>query len=253
MLHELQTRFLRSIYDTNDADTALPFIKEVDNRTLAEQLAVYRGSIFGGLKKALAETYPVTRQLVGDDFFERMLGDYISTYPCRVQDLNDYGVELPGFIAGLPQARSVPYLPDVAQLERLYNIALNAKPQPNNLKNLSTLTTAQQIQLKFHLTEGSGFLTSKYPVDIIWDVHSNSKDVEVSLDGDSVFLIILKTTQGNCINRLSPQQFYFLQCMQEKNSFVDVCELSLSAWPDSDINVLLAEAIQHGWVRSFSL
>ncbi len=253
MLHKLQTAFLKSIYNPGLEEDALTFIREVDNRILSEQLAVYRGSIFAGLKKALAQTYPVTKQLVGDDFFELMLGDYIIKYPCRVQDLNDYGKELPDFISELAHARTVPYLADMARLEWHYNCSLNAKCQPNNLSELPHLNQPQQRNIKFHLPQGNALLYSGYPVDRIWNMHINNIETEITFTEQQYFLYIYKDNTANCIARLTAQQSGFLSRLRQGSKFSDVCEDMLTAYPEVDISHLLADAIRNGWLVSYSL
>ena len=51
MLHKLQTNFLKGIYDTSIESAVYNFIQESEDKTAEDLLAIYRGSIFGGLKK----------------------------------------------------------------------------------------------------------------------------------------------------------------------------------------------------------
>lgn len=253
MLHELQTAFLKGIYNLDHANAAFPYIQVTKDKSEDEQLSIYRGSIFGGLKKALAETYPVIKDLVGDDFFNAMLGQYIKTYPCRVNDLNDYGEELPKFIFALKQARSIPYLADIAQLEWFCNIALNTKIQKNNLVDLGFLNAKQKTQLRLNLPNGSALLQSSYPVDKIWEIHQSDIEKELELTEELVNLIVWKSELGLKVDKLTLEQFCFLDNINNGLTFVDVCSEVINSYPQSDINVLFSNALQYGWLQSFEV
>ena len=253
MLHKLQSSFLKAVYDMNSETDVLPFIQQTEDKTSAQQLAIYRSSIFGGLKKALAETYPVTKELVGEEFFNMMSGQYIKEYPCKVQDLNDYGKELPAFIKNLKQARSVPYLADVAWLEWAYNIALNSEVQFNNIHEISQLTAEQQSHLKILLPNGSALIHSIYPVDKIWNMHSDDGDSEIELNEKDRFVIVWKDLSKVKIDILSCEQYFFLQQINKQKTFVDVCQSILNTHSECDINKLFSKSIQNGWVQSYSM
>lgn len=260
MLYKLQKNFLQGIYDINFENNAFPFIHATKEKSAALQLSIYRSSIFGGLKKALAETYPVTKALVGEEFFNMMLGQYIKEYPCMVQDLNDYGGELADFIKNLKQAKSVPYLADVASLEWFYNIALNAAVQENNLHELSQFSAAQQLHVALALPNGSSLLRSAYPIDDIWKMHEEDTDADVTSSGatsgdmsvgEDVFIIIRKNLSKVHIDKLTAEQFYFLSSIHEGDLFVEVCQTTLNS--SADINALFTDSIKRGWIQSYTL
>ena len=249
MLHKLQTCFLKGIYDISSEQDVFPYIKDVTGKTLSQQFNIYRGSIFGGLKKALAETYPVTKSLVGDDFFNMMLGQFIKLYPCDVQDLNEYGEELSAYIADLPQARSVPYLSDIAKLEWLYNVASNSKIQDSNLDKISKFSPEQQASIKLHLPVGSALMQSKYPIDRIWAIHDTEEALCIDKSKDDLFFIIFKDSAGCKINQLTQTQFIYLNKINEQVVFVDVCASMLSVYDEETINRLFNEFIYNGWIQ----
>jgi len=252
MLHDLQTRLMLGIYDKKYANVAFPYIDESGNNSAEQQLSIYRTSIFGGLKKALVETFPVTKQLVGDDFFNAMTGRYIARFPCQVQDLNDYGESLAEFIRDLKHARSVPYLADMAKLEWSVNLAYNTKIQQANLDKLSSLSEQQQLNITLHLANGSSLLHLSYPVDKIWDIHQNNSLQEINIQKTSLYLIIFKNDYDVVINRVSEEQFYFLTCCNNGLSFVEVCQAMLKTCSEATLNTIFSESIQYGWLQNYT-
>lgn len=90
------------------------------------RLGVYRNNVVVSLVDALASTFPVTLQLVGEEFFRAMAQIFVRQHPPRSPVLGRYGGALPHFIARFAPAASVPYLGDVARLEWLRLQALHA-------------------------------------------------------------------------------------------------------------------------------
>lgn len=83
----------------------------------AKRLAVHRNNVMVSLVDALAQTFPVTLQLVGEEFFRAMAQVFVLAHPPRTRVLAHHGQALPSFIAQFPPAAGLPYLADVAQLE----------------------------------------------------------------------------------------------------------------------------------------
>jgi hypothetical protein len=79
---------------------------------------VHRNNVVTSLIAALSDTFPVTRQLVGDEFFAAMARLFVIEHPPASPLLYDYGDGFADFIESFGPAASVPYLADMARLER---------------------------------------------------------------------------------------------------------------------------------------
>ncbi|MFB3390387.1 DNA-binding domain-containing protein, partial [Flavobacterium sp. LAR06] len=89
-------------------ETCPPGVFSRNGADPASRFAVYRNNVHSSLINALADSYPVTRQLVGDHFFRAMAGVYIQVYPPISPLLHDYGSDLADFIQGFAPAAEVP-------------------------------------------------------------------------------------------------------------------------------------------------
>jgi putative oxidoreductase len=85
----------------------------------ARRFAVYRNNVMVSLIDALADSYPVTQDLVGEEFFRAMARLFVRTHPPRSPVLALYGAGLAEFIESFAPAAVLPYLADVARLEML--------------------------------------------------------------------------------------------------------------------------------------
>lgn len=154
------------LYSANGADPASRF-------------AVYRNNVQSSLINALADTYPVVAQLVGDEFFRAMAALYVRACPPRSAVLSDYGHDFAAFVEGFPPAAGLPYLADVARLERLRVVAYHAAdasplPTPQIAAAMAEPETLGQRRVILHPSLGQ--LDSAHPVVALWAVHQGQGD-----------------------------------------------------------------------------
>ena len=85
----------------------------------ARRFGVYRNNVIVSLVDALADTFAVTQELVGVQFFRAMAREFAGTNPPTSPLLAFYGDTFPDFIEHFPPATGLPYLADVARIEHL--------------------------------------------------------------------------------------------------------------------------------------
>lgn len=90
------------------------------------RFAVHRNTFVAGLVDALAESFPVTRALLGDGFFRAMARERVLADPPASPVLVEYAAGLPAYLAGFAPAAAVPYVADVAALEAMRIAAFHA-------------------------------------------------------------------------------------------------------------------------------
>jgi len=93
--------------------------------------AVYRNTVLKGCIDALEANYPAVVRLVGLDWFRSAAALFVRAQPPRDSALFDYGRGLPDFLRDLESAAALPYLPDVARLDRFWteaHVAADAPP-----------------------------------------------------------------------------------------------------------------------------
>ncbi|WP_323159885.1 DNA-binding domain-containing protein [Pseudomonas fluorescens] len=142
----------------------------------ASRFAVYRNNVQGSLINALADSYPVVMQLVGDEFFRAMAGVFVQSHPPHSPLMSDYGSELADFISGFEPASSVPYLADIARLERLRTLSYHAADIAPLSQNQIAAAFADQeglSRLQIGLHPSLHALDSAFAVVDIWAAHQH--------------------------------------------------------------------------------
>ncbi|MBB4121988.1 DNA-binding domain-containing protein [Martelella radicis] len=113
----------------------------------AKRFGVYRNNVAVGLKGALADIFPVTRDLVGERFFSAMAGEYIAREPPQTPVIAEYGHGFADFIAAYEPAERLFFLPDVARLERAWLDAYHAADRvPLLPERLQTITPDELME-----------------------------------------------------------------------------------------------------------
>ena len=91
-----------------------------------KRFAAYRNNVVVGLVDALAATFPAVQRIVGERFFRAAARLHALETPPTSPLIAEYGRDFPDFLARFEHARSLPYLPDVARIERAWLDAYHA-------------------------------------------------------------------------------------------------------------------------------
>lgn len=140
----------------------------------ASRFAVYRNNVQSSLSNALADSYPVVMALVGEEFFRAMASVYVQHFPPISPILNDYGQDFGSFIQGFAPAASVPYLADMARLERLrINAYHAADATPLSPEQIGVYLADPEVlnRLQVQLHPSVAVLNSSHAVVSLWEAH----------------------------------------------------------------------------------
>ncbi len=102
----------------------------VANEAELARFAVYRNNFVSAAVGALRKNFPAVEALVGAAFFAAAARGYVEAAPPRARTLTFYGEGFPDFLGAFPPAQSLPYLCDVARIDRAYLTALFAPEAP---------------------------------------------------------------------------------------------------------------------------
>ncbi|MGY6536324.1 MAG: HvfC/BufC N-terminal domain-containing protein [Pararhodobacter sp.] len=140
--------------------------------TQAERMmrfSVYRNTVRNGLIRALAERFPVTQALVGVPFFRAMARAFIAIAPPRDPVLLRWGAALPGFLDRFPPVAHLPWLGDVARLERARGRAFHAADAAPVSPDALRVPDPGALRLVLH--PSVALIASRYPAPGIWQAH----------------------------------------------------------------------------------
>jgi hypothetical protein len=162
----------------------------------AARFAVYRNNVVVSLVQALADAFPVVQRLVGDEFFAAMAGVFVRAHPPRAPVLSDYGDGFADWIATFEPAAGLPYLADMARLERArvraYHAADTAAIEADALAAcLRAPERLDRVRLDIHPSTTA--LVCDWAVASLWAAHQHAGDeaiARVALDQAESALVL---------------------------------------------------------------
>jgi hypothetical protein len=164
-LHEVQC----AMTDALLAGAGVPACIAGDAQDALRRLDVYRSTIIGTLVRALRLGFPAVERLVGSEFFDGAAQVFALAHPPTSADLNAYGATFAAFLRDFPACAGLPYLADVARLDRAVARALHADDAaPLAPRELARIDPAQVGTLRLRFHPSVSLLHSAYPVDTIW-------------------------------------------------------------------------------------
>ena len=151
------------------------FARAIDS-PVAGAMAVYRNTVIHGAVEALKSNYAVVAQIVGDEMFQGVAVDYASANPPRSPVLALYGEALPDWLKQQEWVADLPYLPDVAAVERLHVECLMAA----DAEPLAASDPSELSGRRLNLHPAVRFTWLQTPAMSIWLAHQQPVPAEIA-------------------------------------------------------------------------
>lgn len=160
-----------------DPEMALPEgIVGPDGKPAPKRFGVYRNNVTVSLIEALKATFPAVCSLVGDEFFKMMARTYLRSHPADSAVMLEYGRGFANFISSFTPAQSLPFLGDVARVDRAWLDAYHAADaEPLNPERLSGLSDGQLGKVRFEFHPAAKLIRSDYPIYDLWMAGKNDQ------------------------------------------------------------------------------
>jgi uncharacterized protein (UPF0276 family) len=253
-LAETQSAFSSALFDAADEPRALPLFKG-EPALAGQRFALYRGNLSATWDKTLAATYPVLRQLVGDEFFSGLARAYGKAYPSDSGDLNRFGAHFSDFLRDFPHVAQYPYFPDVAALEW----ALHRAHYANSVATLDAAGIAQlspeQLDAAcFTLHPACRLLDSGWAVLDIWQAHQGEgeKSLPENLRKQTWCAVTRPAWKAELLP-LSGSAFAALSVLQQGESLGAALDAAFDIDPEFDFSFHLQQWLQYGLLGSVRL
>lgn len=184
-LDDLQERFAEALRRGDERVLSAPGIVAGNEESVvfAKRFAVYRNNIYHSLSQALLDVFPVVTRLVGEAFFSAMARAYLDSgnFPVRAP-LYDFGDSFPGFMERFPPAKKLPWLGDVARVERAWLSAYHGADPPGNTAFdpgfLSIDNMEETVRMALMLHPSLEVAALRWPAVGIWQAHQQSNTEE---------------------------------------------------------------------------
>ena len=198
-------------------------------------LAIYRNTVLAGLCEALAANFPVVRALVGEEMFAAVAVDHATAHPPANPVLAYYGAAFADWIEEQDWGIDLPYLSDVARIERLHGEALFAADgDPLDPAMFARLAPHEWTRVRLTLHPATRLACSRWPTASLWHAHQDGGDLtDVAWGAECV--LVSRAGSDVRIEAIPAPTHRFLLSLACGSSIAAAVEATLATFPDADI------------------
>lgn len=214
-----------------------------------KRFAVYRNNVTVSLIDALAAAYPVVQRLVGEAFFRAMARIHVAESPPRSPVMLHYGSDFPGFIERFPPARSVPYLADVARLERGWLEAYHAADaRPMSHEAIAALGPETFFALRLSLHPSLRLIRSRWPIVSIWQANQPPQEPGPLDLSRGETALVLRPDYGVQVRSVAHGTAHYVAALASGHSAGEAALKAMAADPYFNLAGHLTELVKLGLI-----
>jgi hypothetical protein len=208
---------------------------------------VYRNNVTVSLIDALASIYPAVQRITGVDFFRAMARFHIRKTPPVSPLLFEYGRDFPSFIEQYEYAQSIPWLADVARIERAWLDAYHAADMPAMPAEVFAGVAESALgAMRFVVHPATRIVRSAFPAVTIFAMNRDGGTAEPIHSNDAEDALITRPGQEVIVSRLPAGGAVFLSSLAAGECLADAVAMAFDAAASFDLQANLAGMIPAG-------
>jgi len=211
--------------------------------------AVYRNTVMKGCIDALQANYPTIDRLVGDEWLRAAAAVFARGQMPSQPSLLLYGAEFPAFLAEFEPAREIPYLADVARVDRLWTEAHAAADAPLlDAAALAALPPADMSAFGLRLHPAARWNWSDdWPIHTLWSRNrSHDADPGAPLDWIGEGVLVTRPLGPVRVEALARGGVALLDACRAGRSIEGAVQGALDAQPAIDLAALVQQLLHAG-------
>ncbi len=215
---------------------------------------VYRNNVTVSLIDALAAIYPAVQRITGNEFFRAMARFHVRATPPTSPLLFEYGRDFPAFIASYEYAQAMPWLADVARIERAWLDAYHAADAfaltPNALAEAPPDRLSEVV---FVAHPAARIVRSHYPAVAIFAANRADGPVTAIKSSTAEDALVTRPDVDVEVRLLPPGNATFLSSLISGEPLAVAVSKALSETPSFDLSASIAGMIEAGAFTSLQL
>jgi hypothetical protein len=214
-----------------------------------EIAAVYRNGFMKTCVEVLKSNYPVVMSLVGEEYFLSLANLFVQKHPPRQGSLTGYGLEFPEEIEACISQHQLPYLADIACLDRAwfecYFAADGHSLSGDDINKLQT-DVSSLTALPMSLVPWAQMVKTQFDVADVWTTLKHQGQLNSNVNIEPYNLTILVWRKQGVINLrpLTMGEQEFLAAVRRRETLGTAAEAALDADPEFDLTQYFATFLQ---------
>jgi len=239
-------------------DPAVPVpadLVDPEGRASPRRFDVYRNNVATALIEALESSFPAVRRLVGESFFREAALRFAVAQPPSSPVLLNYGVEFPSFLERFEPATSLPYLPDVARIERAWIEAHHAADAtPLDPATLAGVSANHAGEIRFAVHPSVRVVRSPYPALTIWRMNvADGVPAPVNLNGRGEDALVVRPEAEVYVRWLPAGGADLIEALARGEPLAVAAQTAMKGRAQFDLASHLSGLLESGAFTGFSL
>jgi hypothetical protein len=215
---------------------------------------VYRNNVTVSLIEALGAIYPAVRRITGEEFFRAMARFHLRETPPSSPLLFEYGRDFPAFIARYQYAQDMPWLADVARVERAWLDAYHAADaEPLSLSALETVPAERTGDLIFAPHPATRIVRSRFAAVTIFSANRSPDPFNTINAGEPQDGLVTRPGLEVVVRHLPAGGADFLLALIAGEALGVAADKTLRTCPSFDIGAAIAGMIEAGAFASVQI
>ena len=214
--------------------------------------AVYRNGVMKSAIDALQANYPAIVRLVGEEWFRAAAAEFVRLDPPASPMLVDYGIRFADFLRTFEPAGDLPYLPDVARLDRYWtqaHIASNARPlDGTTIAAMDQEALAAAVLVPHPAAQWQWF--DAMPIYTLWRCNRTGEAIDDDLDWHGEGALITRPESDVVWQPLCAAGCAFLDACRAGETVSAATLAALAASPTVDLGALMCQLLTCGALQS---
>jgi Putative DNA-binding domain len=216
-------------------------------RDMQARYNVYRNNVTVSLIDALASIYPAVQRITGVEFFRAMARFHIRQTPPASPLLFEYGRDFPSFIEQYEYAQPMPWLADVARVERAWLDAYHAADLPVLTHEVfAHVDESALASMRFIVHPATRIVRSRYPAVAIFVMNRQDGPVTPLHSADAEDALVARPAEDVIVSRLPAGGAVFLSALAAGECLADAVAMAFDETASFDLQANLAGMIEAG-------
>jgi hypothetical protein len=215
---------------------------------------IYRNNVTVSLIDALVAIYPAVQRITGTDFFRAMARFHVRATPPTSPLLFEYGRDFPAFIESYEYAQEMPWLADVARIERAWLDAYHAPDAPAlPAATLAQVPDDRLGDIIFRAHPATRIMRSAYPAVAIFAMNRADGPATSLKSSAAEDALITRPDMEVDVRLLSPGNATFLTRLVNGATLAEAASIALDETSTFDLTASIAGMIEAGIFTTLEL
>ena len=216
-------------------------------KSTTKRYNIYRNNVTVSLINALAAVFPAVQRITGVEFFRAMARSYVCETPPRSPLLFEYGQSFAEFIERYEHASQMPWLADVARIERAWLDAYHAADGDSlSVYDLAHAPSERLADLTLSPHPATRIIRSRFAAVTIFAANRTESPFGEINAAEPEYALITRPEYDVVVRRLLPGSVEFLLALLDGRPLGAAVASALKVAPSFDIAASIAGMIEAG-------